>query len=308
MIPDLQIRSAFFGTPRSAVPTLEVLSQISDLQLVITRPDRARGRSATPQASPVKQAAEQIPTAIGQPADRDDLAKMVARLDVDIAVVAAFGMIIPAEVLDMPARGMINVHFSLLPRWRGAAPVERALLSGDRTTGVSLMQMDAGIDTGGILAQWETAIGADESAGQLTERLSIAGAELLEQRLGAIVSGDLAPEPQDDAAKTYAPMLSSAQARLDFTQTAAQVGRFIRAFNPRPGAHTSWRGARFKIHTARPVTGRLDPGRIEAGRRAVRVGCGSGCVELRSVQPGGSKVMSGIDWARGVRGELDRFE
>ena len=301
------IRSAFLGTPRSAVPTLEALARVSDLQLVITRPNRPRGRSKTPEASPVKSTARILGADVAQPADGAALATVLSGLDLDVAVVAAFGMIIPSDVLAMPTNGMVNVHYSLLPRWRGAAPVERAILAGDPTTGITLLQMEAGLDTGGILAHWETAIGADEAAGELTDRLAVAGAELLAHHLERIVAGHVAAEPQDEGASTYASMLSSAEARLDFTRPADFVVRMVRAFNPRPGAHTRWRGDRFKIHAARPVSGSRQPGQIETDGSVVLVGCGTGCLELLSVQPSGSKSMRASDWARGVRGDLGRF-
>ena len=202
---------------------------------------------------------------------------------------------------------MLNLHFSLLPRWRGAAPVQRAMLAGDNTTGVTLMQMDAGLDTGAVLDSWTTSIGSDETAGELSRRLAAGAADLLEARLEAVLAGRLAPRPQDGRLATAAPRLSTSEAELDFDRPACEIVRAIRAFSPRPGAYTTWRGTRFKIHRAREVPGCRAPGTLAADRSGVRVGTGRGCVDLEVVQPAGSRSMEAAQWLRGVKGEPGRF-
>ncbi len=300
------IRTAFLGTPRSAVPALETLAALTDLRLVVTRPDRPRGRSRRPVPSETKSRAVEIGIPVSQPADSQHLDSVLAPLDIDVIVAAAYGMLIPPAVL---ARlGAVNLHFSLLPRWRGAAPVQRAVLAGDPAAGVTLMQMEEGLDTGGILAAWGTSIGWDETAGSLTDRLAAGGAELLGRNLEALAAGALTPIPQDASRATWAPPVSTAEARLDFTRPAVEVVRAVRAFCPRPGAHTTWRGERFKIYGGRVVHGDMEPGRLEAGPAGVRVGAAEGCVELLEVQPAGARKMEVGRWLLGVRGDLGRLE
>ena len=296
------------GTPRSAVPSLEALARLTDLRLVITRPDRPRGRSGAPVASAVKARAVELGVPVSRPAGPQELDAALAPLGLDLIATAAYGMILPAGVLARPRRGAVNLHFSLLPRWRGAAPVQRAILAGDAVTGVTLMQMEEGLDAGGILAAWETSVGRGETAGELTDRLAAAAAELLGRNLEAVLAGDLPPAPQDESLAAWAPEVTVGEARLDFTRPAAEVVRAVRAFCPRPGAHTVWRGARFKIHRARAVSGDLPPGWLLADAEGVRAGAAGGCVELLEVQPAGARPMGALDWLRGVRGEPGRFE
>ncbi len=296
------------GTPRAAVPSLEALARLTDLRLVITRPDRPRGRSGAPVASAVKARAVELGVPVSQPAGPQELDEVLTPMELDAAVVTAYGMLLPAGVLARPRCGAVNLHFSLLPRWRGAAPVQRAILAGDRTTGVTLMQMEEGLDTGGILAAWETSVGRGETAGELTDRLAAAAAELLERNLESALAGDLAPMPQEESLAAWAPRVTAGEARLDFTRPAAEVVRAVRAFCPRPGARTVWRGAGFKIHRARVVPGDLPPGRLLADAEGARVGAGGGCVELLEVQPAGARPMGALDWLRGVRGDTGRFE
>lgn len=296
------------GTPRAAVPSLEALARLTDLRLAVTRPDRPRGRSRAPVASAVKTRAAEMGVAVSRPAGPQELDAALAPLELDLIVTAAYGMILPAGALARPRRGAVNLHFSLLPRWRGAAPVQRAVLAGDAVTGVTLMQMEEGLDAGGILAAWETSVGRGETAGELTDRLAAAAAELLGRNLEAVLAGDLMPAPQDESLAAWAPKVTVGEARLDFTRPAAEVVRAVRAFCPRPGAHTVWRGARFKIHRAREIAGDLPPGRLLADAEGVRAGAGGGCVELLEVQPAGGRPMGALDWLRGIRGEPGRFE
>ncbi len=303
----LVIRTAFLGTPRSAVPSLETLAEFADLRLVVTRPDRPHGRGRTPVAPPVKARALELGIPVRQPSNPRELDAVVARRALDVAVVVAYGMVVPEEALGRPRSGMVNLHFSLLPRWRGAAPVQQAILAGDPTTGVTLMEMETGLDTGAVLGVWETAIGVDEAAGPLTDRLAVGGAELLRDKLGAVVRGELVPVPQNEGLATRAPRFTTGDARLDFSRPATEVVRTIRAFHPRPGAYTCWRKRRFKIHRGQVVSGHLEPGRLEAHPRGVRVGTVEGCVELMTVQPAGGKSMEALRWLRGVKGDPGRF-
>ena len=301
------MRTALLGTSQEAVPTIDILAGLTDLRAVVTRPDRPRGRGRVPAPPEVKVRAVDRGIPVRQPATPAALDDAVAGMDLDLAVVVSYGMIVPAVTLARPRLGMVNLHLSLLPRWRGAAPVERAILAGDEVTGVSLMRMDAGLDTGPVLAVWRTSIGEDEDAGSLSERLALGGAELLATHLGALERGEPEPVAQEESMASWAPRLVVSEARLDFNQPAEQVVRAIRAFCPRPGAHTTWRGRRFKILRARPIPGRLEPGHLEADQIGVRVGTATGSLALRTVQPEGRKAMDALAWVRGVKGDPGRF-
>ena len=301
------MRTVLLGTPKEAVPTIDILAGLTDMRAVITRPDQPRGRggASAPPAAKARAAEQEIP--VRQPATSAALDAAIAAMDLDLAVVVSYGMIVRAATLARPRLGMVNLHFSLLPRWRGAAPVERAILAGDDVTGVSLMRMDAGLDTGPVLSAWRTSIGEDEDAGALSERLALGGAELLATHLDALEREALEPVVQGESMVTWAPRLVVSEARLDFQQPAEQVVRAVRAFCPRPGAHTTWRGKRFKILRARPVPGRLEPGRLEIDDIGVRVGTARGCLALMIVQPEGRKAMDALAWLRGVKGDLGRL-
>ena len=298
-------RTAFLGSPESAVPTLLSLSGGSDVRMVLTRPDKVRGRGRTASPTPVKQVALDLGLHVAEPASRSELAGLLGGLELDLAVVAAFGMIVPAEVLTIPRRGMVNLHFSLLPRWRGAAPVERALLAGDQVTGITLMQMDEGLDTGPVLATWPTAIEGGESGGRLTARLAAAAGELLARELTALLEGGHHPHPQAEEQATYATMLSKAEAVLDPLEPADQLAAKIRAFDPRPGARFGRDGQPFKVFEPRVIEdARPAPGRLTLADGRLVVGTGTSGLLLGEVQPAGRRRMSGAEWARGVRGEL----
>ncbi len=289
------------------MPALEAMVSLTDLRMVITRPDRRRGRGRVMSASPVKHRALELGLEVRQPDTSQQLDAEIASTTLDVAVVAAYGVLVRPVTLCHPSGGMLNLHFSLLPRWRGAAPVERAILAGDPTTGVTLMQMAEGLDTGGLVSAWETAIGSDETGGELSERLAVGAAELLREALVPAVAGHIVPVPQDERLATVAPRISKAELRLDWAAPAAEVNRTIRAFSPRPGAYTTWRDQRFKILRAKVAQGSLEPGRLEAAGGTVRVGTGRGCLELLSVRPAGSRSMRAADWLRGVKGVPGRF-
>lgn len=301
------MRAALLGTSQEAVPAIDILAGSTDLRAVIARPDRPRGRGRAPAPPASKVRAVEHGVSVYQPATPAALDADIAGMDLDLAVVVSYGMIVRAHTLARPRLGMVNLHFSLLPRWRGAAPVERAILAGDDVTGVSLMRMDAGLDAGPILAAWRTSIGEDEDAGALSERLALGGAELLATHLGALERGEPEPVAQEESRVTWAPRLVVSEARLDFHQPVEQVARAVRAFCPRPGAHTTWRGKRFKVLRARLAPGRLEPGHLEVDEFGARVGTATGCLALRTVQPEGRKAMDALAWVRGVKGDPGRF-
>ena len=275
---------------------------------MVTPPDRPAGRGSGTTATPVRQAAEGLGLALAHPTNRHELEVALRSVEIELGVVVAFGLLLSQSILDLTAQGMVNLHFSLLPRWRGASPVERAILAGDESTGVTLMQMDAGLDTGPMLASWETSIGADEDAGALTDRLAAGGSDLLEQTVAKIAAGEAMPTPQDNTVASYAHKLSTVEARLDFSRPAEELARMIRAFNPRPGAHTTWRDERFKVHSARVVSEVLDIGTLGRSETSVLVGTASTALSLGTVQPSGSQRMPAIDWVHGVKGELGALQ
>ena len=297
--------AVFLGTPDAAVPTLQTLSRLADVIGVVTQPDRARGRSARLQPPPVKRAGDDLGLAIHQPSKMTDVVELASQADVGVLV--AFGRIIPRPLLEAPRLGMVNVHFSLLPRWRGAAPVQRAILSGDQRTGVTLMQMDAGLDTGPVLAECQTPIGAAESAGELTDRLALLGADQLAASFGDLIAGRLEPVAQDEEAATEAPSFSADDARIDLEADGESVLRTVRAFSPQPGAWGSLDGERFKILAARSIAATAEAGEVRELDGVVALGTTTTALELVSVQPAGKPAMDAGAWFNGRRREPARL-
>ncbi len=297
------MRVAFLGTPAAAVPTLAALLDVATVEVVVTRPDRPRGRSRHPAPPEVKQAAREWGLQVAQPETHADLHQVLAGRGLDLAVVTAYGRIIRPETLAVPRIGFVNVHFSLLPRWRGAAPVERAILAGDDSTGVSLMLMDEGLDTGPVIAATETDIGPEETGGMLTGRLSHLGGYLLHDALPAFAAGDLQPAAQMEAGAVAAPMLSTAEARIDPGLDSEVVHRMVRAFRPRPGAWLSAAGERLGVLETAESGEIVDTGCIDIIDGIPHLGVRDGSLELRTVQPAGRRPLSGRDWANGRRGE-----
>ncbi len=297
------MRSAFLGTPSAAVPALAALVDVSDAALVVTRPDRPAGRRSVPVAPPVKVAASQWGIPVAQPANRRELHAVLEEAAVDIAVVVAFGMLIPVPTLAITRFGFVNVHFSLLPRWRGAAPVERAILAGDTTTGVSLMHLDEGLDTGPVISVAETTIDPDDTGGSLTARLSHLGAELLAENLEPFAAGGLVPAPQMHAAATQAPRLEPIEGLLDPTEDAESLLRRIRAFHPRPGAYVVVEGRRLAVRRAWYTEPAPEQGVIAPDADGVPVlGTAAGGVALIQVRPEGRDDRPGKAWMNGRRG------
>lgn len=309
------MRSVFFGTPDFAVPSLRaLLGEGFDVRAAITQPDRPQGRSRSrPIPPPVKVVAEQEGLTVLQPqrpADPDFVAALAA-LAPDIGVVVAYGHILKPALLALPRRGMVNVHASLLPRLRGAAPIEHAILEGDELTGITIMRMDAGMDTGPILHQVPTAIAPDETGGELTVRLAELGALALVEALALIASDATVPQPQDHEHATYAPKITREMARLRWEEPAALVARQARAFDPRPGAWTTLGAREVKLFGPRPAdeweTDEV-PGQVLATDPALVVATADGALQFLDVQPAGRQRMAASDWVRG-RGvaQGDRF-
>jgi len=297
------MRVIFLGTPSSAVPPLAALLDVADVALVITQPDRPRGRSGRPQPPPVKLAAHEWGLPVAQPSDGASLRTAVTSAgNLDVGVVVAYGRILRTDVLAATRVGYVNVHFSLLPRWRGSAPVERALLAGDETTGVSLMHLDEGLDTGPIISVIETPIADDETGGTLTARLSHIGAMLLSETLPGFMAGLRQPAPQISAGATYAARLHPDEAALDPERPATDLERQVRAFNPRPGAWLTVEGDRLKVLAAAIVTAEPPPGAIEGIDGAPVLGTTAGGLRLDVVQPAGKGPQSGSAWLNGRRG------
>lgn len=270
---------------------------------MVTNPDRPAGRGMDLRPSPVKARAQEAGLEVLQPdrARDESFHQSVAALSPDVAVVVAYGKILPASLLGIPPLGFVNVHFSLLPLYRGAAPVQRAVMDGRPATGVSIMVLTEGMDEGPVLARLSTRIEASDTAGAVGDRLAVAGAELLVEALHGYGSGSLSPEPQDDDLATYAPKITTEEARIDWTLQPRPVADHVRGLNPVPGAWTALEGKRLKVWWAEPLDrSDLEPGRVDVSSGFV-VGAGDGAVQLADVQLEGKKRMSGEDLARGLR-------
>ena len=296
-------RAVFLGTPPEAVPTLRHLADQVDVVAVITNPDRARGRSDAPQPSAVKVAAGDLGIEVRQPQSHLELLVDLGETSPDVGVVVAYGRIIKPEALAVPAFGLLNVHFSLLPRWRGASPVVRAILAGDEETGVTIMKIDEGMDTGPALARAATPIGPTETAGDLTGRLAHLGAHTLADSLPAYLAGEITPQVQSVEGATAAAKVTVDEAHIDPAHSRESVERAVRAFNPRPGAWTTVEGRRFKIWEAHPTDADAAVRSIVADDDRVLLGLRAGAVELIEIQPEGKQRMGAAEWMRGRRGE-----
>jgi methionyl-tRNA formyltransferase len=297
------MRIVFFGTPAFAVPSFQaLLRERYQVVGVVTQPDRPQGRSRSQLvAPPIKLEAQGAGVPILQPARPlgDVFLAGLRRLEPDLAIVVAYGHILRPEVLSLPRLGMINVHASLLPRWRGAAPIQRAILAGETETGVSIMQMDQGLDSGPVLHRIATPIGPDETAGELAARLSALGATALVDALSLLAGGFARPERQDPAGATLAPKIDREDARLDWDREAAALARQVRAFDPAPGAWTTHDRRPLKLFGAVAVRDAGEPGRVLAAGDRLVIGCGDGALGVREVQPAGRTRLAVTDWVRG---------
>ncbi len=294
------IRVVFLGTPEFAVPSLEALIKDEDFEVVgvITQPDRPAGRGQQLRQSPVKQVALKHGIPVYQPKKLRNNPEALEKLREwlpDVMVVAAFGQILPREVLEAAPHGCINVHASLLPRWRGAAPIQYAIRAGDTETGVSIMKLDEGLDTGPTLVRWATPIRPDDTAATLHDRLAAYGARALTHTLRAYVEGLLKPEPQPEEGVTYAPALKKEQGRIDWAEPAEAVDRHVRAYDPWPGTFTTLDGEMLKIIGGKPLPGEntgRPPGTVVEHDGGLAVQTGDGLYVLESVQPAGKRAMS----------------
>ncbi|MFM9134216.1 MAG: methionyl-tRNA formyltransferase [bacterium] len=301
------MRLVFAGTPEAAVPALDALAASAhEVCAVVSRPDSAAGRGRRSRRSAVAARADELgipvwtPDAPGDPQFVDRLRS----LRPECCPVVAYGALLPPDVLGIPAHGWVNLHFSLLPAWRGAAPVQHALLHGDPVTGATVFRIDAGLDTGPILAMREEPVSPTDTSGTLLGRLSRIGADLLVDTLDGLAEGTLTAIAQPEHGATYAPKIVPADARVRWAESAESVDRLVRACTPTPGAWTTFRGERVGLGPVRLLDGAIGvPGELSAGKAEVVVGTGTAAVALGDVRPPGRREMPAADWARGVRPE-----
>jgi methionyl-tRNA formyltransferase len=298
------LRLVFAGTPEFSVPALTALHGAGhEIVGVYTQPDRPAGRGRQLTASAVATSAAQLGLPVYQPVKLvGEAVEELRLLKPDVMIVVAYGLILPQDVLDIPAHGCINIHASLLPRWRGAAPIQRAILAGDRETGVTIMRMDADLDTGPMLLTSKVAITEQTTAGDLLGSLSGLGAQLIVQALADLQAGRLQETSQPAAGATYAKKIAKAEARLDWRQSAEQLSRCVRAFNPAPVAWSEVDGERIRIYQARPLPGRVggEPGAVlDVNERGIAVACQDGALLIEQLQRPGGKPLQAKDTARG---------
>ncbi len=295
------MRIVFAGTPPFAAAALNALADAGhDIALVLTQPDRPAGRGMKLMPSAVKQAALALDLTVSQPPNLKlpEAQAELRAVNADVMVVAAYGLILPQAVLDLPRLGCLNIHASLLPRWRGAAPIQRAILAGDTETGITIMQMDAGLDTGAMLSRTVVPIHDDDTAASLHDVLAAAGASAIVAALANYPA--LVPLVQDDTQATYAAKLSKDEAKLDWNQPAAVLARTVRAYNPVPGAWTLLDGAPLKVWAASVAPGACEPGTVlRADAEGLIVACGDSALSLREIQPAGSKRMTAAAFLAG---------
>ncbi len=306
----MNTKIVFMGSPDFSTATLQSLAKYYNVVGVVTQPDRPAGRGRKLASPPVKTLALKLGLPFIQPERLRESAAMtqLQGWNPDLIVVAAFGQLLLPEVLDLPAHGCLNIHASLLPRWRGAAPINAAILAGDHESGITLMQMDPGLDTGPIIRQRAIPISSDETAGSLFVKLAQLGADFLIESLPAYLRGELSPHPQDASLSTFAPMLKKSDGKLDFNQPAEDLARRVRAFNPWPGTYILWGGKPLKIHRAQAInvtSHRTGGFIIFEGFPAI--GTSEGLLILNHVQPAGKSAMPGKTFLRGARNWEDLF-
>lgn len=303
------MKVVFMGTPDFAAETLKALIRAGhEVTAAVTQPDKPRGRSGEPMPSPVKVLAAQHGIPVLQPR-RIKTPEAVAQLKqyaADVYVVAAFGQILSQEILDLPKYGCLNVHASLLPKYRGASPIQHAIIDGEETTGITVMQMDAGLDTGDILYKRECVITPEDDYETLHDRLAALGGEAITEALSLLEQGKLVPVRQEDALSCYAPLIQKAMGRIDFTKPALAIDRLIRGLTPWPSAYTDYKGKQLKVWRAVPLPerdcGGRPPGEIlETGKNSVTVAAGEGALELLELQLEGKKRMNAHDFLLGVK-------
>lgn len=300
-----KIRVIFMGTPEFAVPALGALTGMGmPVAAVFTQPDRPKGRGQTLTPPPVKELALKLGLPVRQPAKLRDPAVVaeLKRIAPDLIVVVAYGQILPKSILEIPRFGCINVHASLLPRFRGASPINKAILEGETETGITTMLMDVGLDTGPMLLRNALAIGFEETAGELHDRLAALGGEVLAETIALLGRGQLRPEPQNDAASSYAPLLKKEHGAIDWNRNALEIHNQVRGLDPWPGAYTHWRGVALKLFRTLPLAGNREgkPGSIAAvDAQGVKVFCGLGTLLVRELQLPGRKRLPAAEFQRG---------
>jgi len=300
------LNTVFCGTPSFAVPSLEKLIQAGvAVRLVVTQPDRPKGRGMEPAASPVKRRAVELGLQVIQPEKikaNEEFRAQLEAINPDAIIVVGYGRIIPQWMIDLPPLGNINVHASLLPKYRGAAPIQWAIANGETTTGVTTMRIDAGLDTGDILMQKEVPIAPEDTAETLGSRLAAIGADLLIETLNGLQAGSVRSRAQDHAKATLAPVLKKEDGRIDFRWPATKINDRLRGFQPWPGAFTTFRGKSLNIWQAKPVVRSLPPGELFTEAGHLLVGCGEGsALDLIELRPEGKKRMLAGDFMNGYR-------
>ncbi len=300
----MSTRLVFMGSPDFSVPTLRALAARYAVVGIVTQPDRPAGRGLNLTPPPVKLVADELGIPVIQPQKlrQPEAVQQLKDWDPELIVVAAFGQILRAEVLDLPRLGCINVHASLLPRWRGAAPIQAAILAGDAQTGITIMKMDPGLDTGPMLSQRAIPIGPEDTGGSLFERLSKLGGELLLETLPDYISGRTVPQAQPETGSTYASMIKKEDSLLDFTRPAAELERKIRAFHPWPGTSLLWEGTPLKIHKAHVSAYAAQPGKRFVLEGLPGIAAADGALVFDELQPAGKKSMPGKAFLAGARG------
>lgn len=289
------------GTPEFAILPLQRLLEHHEVVAVVTQPDRPAGRSRQVQMSPVKQVAAAAGIPVFQPEKlrRPEAIETLRQWPADVFVVAAFGQLLPQVVLDMPAFGSLNIHASLLPRWRGATPINAAIRAGDAESGITIMKMDAGLDTGPMLTQRAIPLAPDETAETLHDKLSAIGAELLIETLPGYLNGEILPQPQDDALATFAPRIDKSEGRIQWSDSAVAIERQVRAFTPWPGTFTGWNGKQLKILAGKAAPGSAEPGSVIEREGLLAIGTGDGLFLPTRVQLEGKNAVSIDDFRRG---------
>ena len=299
------MRAVFFGTPRVAVPALRALTQVSEVAAVVCQPDRPSGRGLKLTAPPVKEAALELGLSVHQPTKvrTGELAAWLREKAADVALVMAYGRILPADVLSAPRRGAMNLHASLLPRYRGAAPINWVIVNGEAQTGISLMQMDEGLDTGPVYSRHVIELSETENAGTLADRIALLGAHVVHSDLAAAVDGQLTAQPQDESLASHAPLIERHHLSIDWGHPALAIARLVRGMAPRPGAFTLIGGKTLRILDARAASGPMPPNALPGtvsvlGKRAL-VATGSGSLELLVAQAEGKKALPVMDLING---------
>jgi methionyl-tRNA formyltransferase len=303
------LRLLFAGTPAPAVASLEALLACDhEVVAVLTRPDARSGRGRKESRSPVAERADAVGLPVLQPRSprEPEFLEQLAALAVDCAPVVAYGALVPQAALDLPRHGWVNLHFSLLPAWRGAAPVQHAIMAGDEVTGASTFRLEAGLDTGPVFGTVTEPIGPRDTSGDLLGRLAVSGAGLLVATIDGIATGSLVAEPQPGGGISLAPRIDPADAQVDWSLPAYVIDRRVRGVTPAPGAWTTWRGERLRLGPVQPLpeVDLVAPGELEVGPEGVLVGTGRGAVRLGDVQPAGKRMFPAADWLRGARPQL----